>query len=356
MSRGIQHVEECEFLLVLCPLKCVESGGERSGEVVRVERRLVAEHEREYCPQREQRCEFCGRGVRACQMNPHLEECSGFPVDCPNGCEVAGETGVRQMKREDVALHLSECPLQTVKCPYWEYGCGEEMHRGQLDLHEREDMHTHLRLALTDMHFKLEMKRTKIIDHKFQLFRANEEIRSLKYASAAKDLMIDLLTKNLSELRESVAMVVSSGRLEWKISSVKSNIDKKAHTLSDPFYVGLYQCQGGIQWNFKNSGKVACSICVMKGKYDDKLKWPFISRYKFVLLNQNSREDDYIETGEVTEELLREFPHCFQRPTDALNTGFGKVSFISHTELLTKKYCKDDTISLHIIVEQLPPL
>ena len=356
MSRGIQHVEECEFLLVLCPLKCVESGGERSGEVVRVERRLMAEHEREYCPQREQRCEFCGRGVRACEMNPHLEECSGFPVDCPNGCEVAGETGVRQMKREDVPLHLAECPLRTVKCPYWNYGCGEEMQRGQLDLHEREAMHTHLRLATTDMYLKLELKQTKTNELKSQLLQANEKIRSLKYANVSKGFMIDLLRKNLSKLRESVAMVVPSGRLEWKIGGVKQRIEKKEVTLSDPFYVGLYQCQLRIEWAFSYTRLVACSFSIMQGEFDCKLEWPFLYRYKFALFNQTSEVHDYIGTKLIPDSLWVHHSHCFQRPTEAQSRDFGTRSFIPHADILTEKYCRDDTISLHIIVEQLPPL
>ena len=57
------------------------------------------------------------------------------------------ETGVRQMRRGDVPIHLALCLLQTVKCPYWDYGCEWEMQRGQLDLHERESMHTHFKLA-----------------------------------------------------------------------------------------------------------------------------------------------------------------------------------------------------------------
>ena len=138
MGGGIQHLKDCEFLPVLCPLKCVESDGGRRGEMVRVERRQLAEHEREFCSQRELKCEFCGGAVRACEMNPHLGECEEFPVDCPNGCEAAGETGTRQVKREAVPLHLAECLLQRVECPYREYGCGEEMERRQLAEHERE--------------------------------------------------------------------------------------------------------------------------------------------------------------------------------------------------------------------------
>ena len=87
-----------------------------------MERRQLAEHEREFCSQRELKCEFCGVAVRACEMNPHLGECEEFPIDCPNGCEAAGDTGTRQMKRGAVPLHLTECPLQRVECPYREYG------------------------------------------------------------------------------------------------------------------------------------------------------------------------------------------------------------------------------------------
>ena len=45
----MEHMKECEFFPVLCPLK---SEGERSGEVTRVKSRLMAEHERECCPER----------------------------------------------------------------------------------------------------------------------------------------------------------------------------------------------------------------------------------------------------------------------------------------------------------------
>ena len=36
----------------------------------------MPEHEMEYCPQRELTCEFCGCGVRACEMSVHLGDCS----------------------------------------------------------------------------------------------------------------------------------------------------------------------------------------------------------------------------------------------------------------------------------------
>ena len=399
MGEGIQHLKECEFLPVLCPLKCVESDGGRRGEVVRVERRQLTEHEREFCSQRELKCEFCGGAVRACEMNPHLGECEEFSVDCPNGCETAGETGTGQIKRGAVPLHLAECPLQRVECPYWEYGCGEEMKRRQLDLHEREYMHTHFRLAMKEVK---EMKRKQLESTELkdaQILEANNRINFLEKLSAVKDseilsvneeikelktLSLDMkqkqtesnklkesqileannkikclekqdtrLKNEIKELKEIISNLVSGG-LEWKVTGVKQKIEKKEYSYTDPFYVGLYKCQGKIVWDFNNTGKVGCYIRIMKGEFDDKLKWPFIYRYKFVLLNQNKNEDNHIWSYEVTKDDLRKLPDSFQKPTKIGNRGYGNPSFISNTDILTGKYCKDDSISLHITVEQLP--
>ena len=393
MGGGIQHLKECGFLPALCPLKCVESDGERRGKVVRVERRQLTEHERDFCSQRELKCEFCGGAVRACDMNPHLGECEEFPVDCPNGCEAAGETGTQQMKRGAIPLHLSDCPLQRVECPYREYGCGEEMERRQLDLHEREYMHTHFRLAMKEMKRK-QIESTELKDA--QILEANNKINCLVKLSAVKDseilsvnkeikelktLSIEMkqnqtesnklkdsqileatnkikclekqdtrLNNEIKELKEIISNLVSGG-LEWKITGVKQKIEKKEDTFSDPFYVGLYKCQGKIRWDYNNTGKVGCFIYIMKGEFDDKLKWPFIYKYKFVLLNQNRNEDNHIWSHEITKDDLQKYPECFQKPTEIKNEGIGTLSFISNTEIFTEKYCKEDSISLHITVE-----
>ena len=321
MSTVVQHLEKC----------------------VLEEKTLILEGKlspRDEGPQRELKCEFCGGAVRACEMNPHLGECEEFPVDCPNGCEAAGETGSGQVKRGAVSLHLAECPLQRVKCPYREYGCGEEMERRQLDLHEREYMHTHFRLAMK------EMKRKQI--------ESGDKIKLLE-KQVSDDSQIFIVNNEIKEIKETISTHVSTGQLEWKVTGVKQKIKKKEITYSDPFYVGLYKCQGYILWDRNDTGKVGCFIHIMKGEFDDKLKWPFIFRYKFVLPNQNRNEDNHILSNEITKDDLQKYPDCFQKPTEIRNDrGIGTPSFISNTEILTEKYCKDDSISLRITLEQLP--
>ena len=453
VSRGIQHLKECEFFPLLCRLECTVSEGERSGEVLRVERRLMAEHERD-CPHRELECEFCGSLERACEMNPHVEECDEFPLNCPNGCEVEGETGRRQMRRGDLPLHLDECPLQIVECPYWDYGCVEEFERRQLDFHEREAMHIHFNLSMlemkqnkTEMNFlsdqlseatdrieslekesaekeyqivslesefkesaeavssnfeqtqseineltsllhqannrieclekagvdknfklisvgiefkestktissNLEQKQSEINELTSLLLQAINRIDSLEKTSADTDSKLISLTEDSKELTDSISRVVSSGRLDWKIRGVKQKIHNKETSFSDPFYVGLYQCQGHIECD---SSGVGCFIDLMKGEFDEKLNWPFLYRCNFVLLNQRRNGEDHITHFELTMDDREKFAHCFQRPTEIRNEGFGSV-FISTADILTKTYCKEDSISLRITVEQLPPL
>ena len=69
---------------------------------------------------------------------------------------------------------------------------------------------------------------------------------------------------------------MTTGKLEWDIYGVKQKILNREVTYSDPFYVGLYKCQVKVVWDYYNTKKVGCFICVVKGDFDDKLNWPFI--------------------------------------------------------------------------------
>ena len=193
------------------------------------------------------------------------------------------------------------------------------------------------------------------VDNDSESISVKMEIRELKALSNRK---IELLEKQDTELKneikglkEIISTLASTGQLEWKVTGVNQKINGKNNSYSDPFYVSLYRCQCYIEWDYNKTGEVGCFIRIMKGEFDDKLKWPFIFRYKLVLLNQNRNEDDYIWSYDITKVDLRKYPECFQKPTEIRNIGIGTPSFISNTEILTEKYCKDDSISLHITVE-----
>ena len=336
ISAAVHHLEACLYLPEVCPLGCVSLEGEKKGEVVRMERRYIPEHVKYSCPLREIVCEFCKGKVKASEMNSHFEDCEEFPIHCPNGCSGEGEDGVRKVRRKDICDHLdNHCPLQIVQCPFWDHGCRVGMKRKYTDTHEREFLHSH---------FKLSMKSSRA-----ELNAATERIAILEKQNSDKDLqMVSLITYLVPQLPK--------GRLEWKVEGVKQKIRNKESSCSDPFYVGLYKCQSNIYWDFGSTGNVLVDIRIMKGDFDAKLHWPIRYRYTIVLINQNNSKDNLVYSVEITKEDLEIYPEYFKRPTGIRNDSFEITSLISNTNILEDKYCKRDSITLHISVEVLPPL
>ena len=142
--------------------------------------------------------------------------------------------------------------------------------------------------------------------------------------------------------------MISRGTLEWRISGVKNKISQNEDSFSDPFYVGLYKFQARIELGYY----VYLYLHIMKGEWDDTLRWPLRYKCSLVLVNQLDGKDNYVTNHEFTEKDLDKFPQCFNKPITERNEGFG-LSFISHDNLLQKKYSKDDSITLKISVEQI---
>ena len=221
-----------------------------------MERRHIPEHVRDCCPLRGVVCEFCAGEVKACEMNPHLEVCEEFPLLCPNCCSREGEDGVREVKRKDLPIHLdNHCPIQIVQCPYWEHGCREEMERRLTDVHEREFMHIHFKLSLTEMkqsqaestkhlQHELDIAIGKIEAQEIQIAKSTDKIATLERQIADKDGRIQSLSEVLFTYTQ-----LPTGKLEWNVKEVNQKIRNKKETYSDPFYLGLYKCQCYIVWD-----------------------------------------------------------------------------------------------------------
>ena len=215
MSAAVRHLEDCLYLPITCPLGCLSlEEGERKGEVVKMERRLIPEHVRDSCPMREVVCEFCEGEVKAREMNPHLKDCVEFPLPCPNGCSREGEDGVRELKRKDIPVHLdNNCPLHKVQCSYWDHGCKEEMERRHTDTHEREFLHIHFKLSnifTTDMN----QKQNESIQHlQHELSIANDKVAILEKQIAS------LITTLLSPQTE--AVIIERERIETQTEGLQ---------------------------------------------------------------------------------------------------------------------------------------
>ena len=89
------------------------------------------------CPHRIEMCEQCKQSVPLVDMGFHVtDRCPRRIVECPNKCTGGPEegSGLKRKKQKeqptqkllycDLEKHLSyECPLATISCPYFHYGC-----------------------------------------------------------------------------------------------------------------------------------------------------------------------------------------------------------------------------------------
>ncbi|KAI6660810.1 hypothetical protein LOD99_10207 [Oopsacas minuta] len=135
--------------------------------------------------------------------------------------------------------------------------------------------------------------------------------------------------KSIKEILYSYApLSLPPGQLEWKIKGVEQKIENQEDIYSDPFYVGLYKCQGKIQWNRWNENTVYVSIFIMKGAYDYKLHWPIRYKCTLILLNRINSNNNYKHNLKVTKEYLKKYPSSFERPTELRNDSDMGILFI----------------------------
>ena len=84
----------------------------------------------------------------------------------------------------------------------------------------------------------------------------------------------------------------------------------------------------------------------MKGENDAILPWPFQKKVKFTLIDQQENAND-------RKDIVKSFnapndPECFSKPVNHENRGCGYPKFVSHENLLERRYIVDDTIFLQV--------
>ena len=116
MELHLRH--DCGMVKEACKLGCGE-------ELTRVE---LVFHEKEKCPQRFVKCDHCNNNFKSCQLNIHHNVCPKMKVSC-DLCDT-------KMTRDKMELHLKhDCGMVQETC---KLGCGAELTRNELVIHEKE--------------------------------------------------------------------------------------------------------------------------------------------------------------------------------------------------------------------------
>ena len=141
----------------------------------------------------------------------------------------------------------------------------------------------------------------------------------------------------------------------WKIANFgeslrKAKSGKNTRVESPPFYVCGYKCKLKLFPNgFKTGEHTHLSIFlrIMKGENDAILTWPFQKKVKVALIDQ--QENVNYRKDIVMSFIAHNIPECFAKLVNDENVaGLGFAQFVSHENLLGRRYIVDDTIFLQV--------
>ena len=312
-----KQLDGCQFMQINC-LHCAEV----------FLRSDIQFHQETACLKRPFSCEYCNEfdSTHEDVTINHWSLCGCFPVLCSNEC---GETIERQNLESHVADH---CPETIIDCDFEYAGCDVKL--------PRRDMPTHIKERAVE-HLSLHAKNYKAVVDKLK-----EENKQLK-------LVINQLNRDL-RLQQICTPVCPA---DFTINDFEQHkIDNNKWYF--PFYThpkGYKMCLTVTANSFGEceGTHTAVGIRLMKGEFDDQLKWPLRGNFIVWLLSQvdddcietylsyTGSEDDYdIMANPVLTEDGEE-----EEAKEIADGGPTCVNFISHTEL-QQKYLKNNCLRL----------
>ncbi len=138
------------------------------------------------------------------------------------------------------------------------------------------------------------------------------------------------------------------GTMIWKIPQFSQRMadaqsGKYTSIFSLPFFSGRYGYKMCLRLYILGDGigkntHMSLFFVIMKGEFDNILKWPFTSKVTFKLINQKGNRD-IIDTFQPDP-----MSSSFQKPKSDMNIASGCPRFVSHTELKNQGFIVEDTV------------
>ena len=190
LSGAAQHLNECEYLRIACNLSC---------KAVLLQNQME-QHQINECLMREIKCGKCGKKVLAHDMDRHLNTCTAYQVQCPEGCGL-------KVRRDRINEHINNtCGLTRVGCPY--IGCKLGLiARKDLQKHQQEENETHqqtIKNELSQHGEELERLKTRFslleVDQRYQ----NELLEEIKSENATFREIIEKQQSSINALNDKI--------------------------------------------------------------------------------------------------------------------------------------------------------
>ena len=279
------HLSTCPCAPAPCPNNCNQAT-----------KMSLDQHLAEECPNREFECEYCGEeGIYAFITNDHAKMCELKVLRCTN--TACG----RNMQRRYFYQHVQfECEHTVIACKHKSIGCTKKMKRKDMATHEQDDT-LHLHMAIN----------------------------------------------TISLLKERSTALQNGEHMTFHLQEYQAHKEDGTVFYSPSFYSSPKGYRTTIRVDIGGVGDakgshVSVFAIFIEGEHNAEVKWPFVGKVVFTLLNQEEDCDHYERTLTVqTSDNVRAGTKCNNR---------GLFEYISHSALESKSYLKDDTLYFRVSV------
>lgn len=324
---------DCKFMIVECSYLCG----------ARVHHCELDKHHQK-CPRRPYVCKFCDyRGVYEDMSVKHWKVCDKYPLPCPNHC------GEMDIQRRYLKHHLNEeCPLQKIECEFAFAGCQIQTVRTEMPQHMTECMQDHLSLVSRKclylcQRFPDDLQRRfndKVQERDIQIQEITQKLKKSEKEVAELQDRIEAMQEELDELKSDSAVlksVVFVPPFEFVMTAFQRRKNEEEQWLGPSFYshVGGYQLCVSVDANGSEDGAgthISVYVNLMKGEFDDHLRWPFRGSVTLKLLNQRKCEGAFEETILFTHDVAKEVAGRVLQG-EVAESGLGIPKFIKHSQL-----------------------
>ena len=220
----------------------------------------------------------------------------------------------------------------------------------QCNIHEEQDVKQHIRLLLKS-HQTIQQQNIRL---ESRVTEMNTTIQTLETENA------DL--KRRIQSGAIPAAVRGRGKefkVYWVIDNWQETMetaqhDNKYYLLSRPYYIEDpgYKVRMQVFPNGHQNGQgthVSLFLKLMKGRYDDELVWPFSLMFSLAIVDQMPGGYDKLDTLDPPMEPEGS-TDAFKKPTTETNRGWGGQKFISHADLRTRHYIRDNSVKIMLQV------
>ena len=340
-----------------------------------IERKDLKEHEEEICTKRPYNCEYCEdyKSIFEDVTTNHWPECRSRPVPCPNECGASP-------KLELLDDHVEKCPLQVIDCPFEYAGCKESLLRKDMPDHITQSLALHMSLQATNHQRELKKLTSRISELEATLKLRELEVKNLlqgvvnqqckpqvgeEIKQAQQQELINHPTgmeirENRSdtekEILKHLKSIVHNFLAELvPFSFSMPDFEQKKSTDSSWYSTSFYTHPRGYKmclrveangWKDGKNSHVSVYLYMMRGEYDESLKWPFRGDITLQLLNQLAGGVHHTRVIDVTDKSDDDF--CKRVVLGERSSGgWGFHEFISHS-CLVPRYLKDDCLKFCI--------